>query len=88
MSIILIPFTLVNKIEKLKYLALIGISSITCFIISLIINFIKLYVDKGELPGININLFPENAIDAVSSIPNVLLAFLYQMNFFPIYKGL
>ena len=67
---------------------MIGITAISCFIVSLIVNFSKRYIDKGELPGVDINLFPVNAFDAISSIPNILLAFLYQMNFFPIYKGL
>lgn len=77
-----------SKIEKLKYLALLGITAISCFIVSLIINFIKLCSEKGEIPGIEIQLFPTDGLKAISSVPNILLAFLYQMNFFPIYKGL
>ena len=85
---ILVPFITVSKIEKLKYLALLGITAISCFIVSLIINFIKLSSDAGKLPGLEISAWPKDALKAVSSIPNILLAFLYQMNFFPIYKGL
>ena len=40
------------------------------------------------MPGTDIQAFPNDATDAISSIPTVLLAFLYQMNFYPIYKGL
>lgn len=40
------------------------------------------------MPEIKINLFPKNPFDAISVIPNILLAFVYQVNFFPIYKGL
>ena len=87
LSIVMIPFVLVNKIQKLKYLALIGVGAISCYVVSLIINFIKLTVIDGEL-GPNIRAFPEDGVAAISSIPNILLAFLYQMNFFPIYKGM
>ena len=55
--------------------------------VALIINFIKITAIDSKL-GPGIRPAPEDAIKAVSSIPNILLAFLYQMNFFPIYKGL
>jgi len=34
------------------------------------------------------NLFPDNWFSAAAAIPNILLALSFQMNFFPIYKGM
>jgi amino acid permease len=33
-------------------------------------------------------LFPSDWFAAVASIPNLILALSYQMNFFPVYKGM
>jgi amino acid permease len=34
------------------------------------------------------NTFPEDWLGAISSIPNLILALGFQMNFFPVYKGM
>ena len=33
-------------------------------------------------------LFPSDWFGAIASIPNLILALSYQMNFFPVYKGM
>ena len=33
-------------------------------------------------------MFPDNWLLAAATVPNILLAFSYQMNFFPIFKGM
>jgi amino acid permease len=32
--------------------------------------------------------FPSNWLNAISSIPNLILALAFQMNFFPVFKGM
>ena len=34
------------------------------------------------------NEFPEKWFGAAAAVPNILLALAYQMNFFPIFKGM
>jgi len=33
-------------------------------------------------------LFPEDWFGAIAAIPNIFLALSYQMNFFPVFKGM
>jgi amino acid permease len=78
---------LVEKIQKLRFLALIGVSAISLFVVSVVYNFFK-KTSGWNLPD-TLHAFPtENPLKAIASIPNILLAFLYQMNFFPIFKGM
>lgn len=34
------------------------------------------------------NAFPEDGLYAIAAVPTLLLALNYQMNFFPVYKGM
>ena len=38
-SLMLTPFTLVKKMEKLKFMAFLGVAGISIFVLSLIVNF-------------------------------------------------
>lgn len=38
--------------------------------------------------GFKMQMFPEDWFAAIAVIPNLLLALSYQMNFFPIFKGM
>jgi hypothetical protein len=41
-----LPFTLVNKIEKLKFLAFLGVTGITVFVVTLTITFFIMLPDQ------------------------------------------
>lgn len=83
------PFTLVNKIEKLKFLAFLGVSGITIFVISLIITFFVEMSEETRDWHCHPDLVPvaSDFLQMVIVIPNMMLALAYQMNFFPIFKG-
>ena len=84
------PPTLVSKMEKLKFLALTGVTGICIFIISFVIFFIFAVADENpdNNPVGNMNMFPNDWFKAASSVPNLMLALSYQVNMFPIYKGM
>lgn len=90
MALCEIPFIMVKKIEKLKILAFLGVSGISLFIISFLIHFtiVSLDTDKANNPVGNMEYFPTDWFKAASVIPNIILAISYQMNFFPVYKGM
>lgn len=83
------PFTMVNKIEKLKILAFVGVSGITTFVLILTIVF---FILMGESPrdwscSPDMVAFANKPLEMAVVIPNMLLALAYSMNFFPIFKG-
>jgi len=82
-----VPFTLVKKIEKLKFMALIGVIGITAFIITFVFYYIITVTDNNTVTH-EMDLFPSDWFSAAAAIPNILMALSYQMNFFPIFKGM
>ena len=76
--------------EKLKFMALSGVVCIVIFMISFVAFFIFASHDDNpdNNPVGNMNAFPESFLPAIASAPNILLALNYQMNFFPIFKGM
>lgn len=61
-------------------------AGIIIFIFSVVAHFIvKLSQGFETVP---LRAFPEDWYEAFAVMPNIILAFDYQMNFFPIYKGL
>jgi amino acid permease len=82
-----IPSILIKKIEGLKFMAFIGVSGILVFMGTFVIYYFITASDAG--PSIRtMNTFPEDWFGAISSIPNLILALGFQMNFFPVYKGM
>ena len=86
-----IPAIIVKKIERLKFMALIGVTGILVFVFTFVVHYFISYKDypdeaKGEGPAMN--LFPEDWFEAIASIPNLVLALAFQMNFFPVFKGM
>jgi amino acid permease len=59
---------------------------IIIFIITFVVNYIITASDNGET--FTMDLFPSDWFAAVAAIPNILMALTYQINFFPIYKGM
>lgn len=84
------PLTLVSKMEKLKYMALSGVAGIVIFMISFVAFFLYAVLDENEAnnPAYNMKLFPDHGLEALASVPTLLLALNFQMNFFPIFKGM
>lgn len=76
--------------EKLKFMALCGVFGITLFTIAFVLFFIIASVDNDpdNQPVGGMRLFPEDWLSALAAIPNLILALNYQMNFFPIFKGM
>jgi amino acid permease len=90
LSVFLLPFVVVEKIQKLRFLALVGITAITIFVVTVIYNFFDVTAARGWKLAEDISAWPAatEPLKAIAVVPNILLAFLYQMNFFPIYKGM
>lgn len=76
--------------EKLKFMALAGIVGIVVFMTAFVIFFITAVADGNpdNEPVGNMRAFPDNWLLAAATVPNLLLALSYQMNFFPIFKGM
>lgn len=90
MALLELPLTLVKKMEKLKFMALSGVGGIVLFMTTFVVFFIDSVLDdnSNNNPAGNMNTFPKDWFKACAAVPNVLLALSYQMNFFPIYKGM
>lgn len=78
--------TLASKMEKLKFIGFLGVLCITVFIVSFLVFFTAGAIDHKLQT--DINMFPEHWFSAAAAVPNILLALSYQMNFFPIFKGM
>lgn len=71
-------------------MAFLGVAGITVFVISLIINFFLEMSEpkKGWYCHYDMVPFGNDVLQIASVIPNMMLALAYQMNFFPIFKGI
>ena len=74
-------------------MAFLGVAGIIVFMVSFIIYFVIAVLDEDPAnnPVGNMNAFPSGVRGwflAAAAIPNVLLALSYQMNFFPVFKGM
>jgi amino acid permease len=86
----LVPPILVSKMEKLKFMALAGVVGIVLFMTALVALYVAAVADDDPInnPVGGMRMFPEHWLHAAATVPNVLLALSYQMNFFPIFKGM
>lgn len=87
-AVLEIPSILVKKIERLKFMAFIGVAGILVFMGTFVIHYVLTASEKDILDGRAMNTFPDDWFGAISSIPNLILALGFQMNIFPIYKGM
>jgi amino acid permease len=99
-SILIFPLTLLKEIEKLKFVSLIGIASILIFTIAIVYNFFKVVLNGGPPEGRLITRFilmigfgvlaptDFSFSRAFGCLPTVIMAYQWQFNFFPIYKGM
>ena len=85
-GIIEFPMTLIKKIEKLRVFSFLGVAGVIVFIVGIIVLYILRVVDGYELA--TMSAFPEDWFAAASAMVNLCFAFNFQMNFFPIFKGL
>jgi amino acid permease len=84
-----VPSILVKKIERLKFMALLGVAGILVFVFTFVAHYFIAYSDYTPLPEAKeMALFPEDWFEAIASIPNLILALAFQMNFFPVFKGM
>ena len=81
---------MVSKMEKLKISALLGLIGIFTFVVVFLVVYLVAVADSNpdNNPVGNMNSFPDNWFLAFANIPNSILALSYQMNFFPIFKGM
>lgn len=86
LAILLIPLLIVKSIEKLRFVSLTAILSISTFTVLAFYNFFK----RNESVSGFYLLIPEtfNFRNAMASLPTLLLAYNWQFNLFPIYKGM
>ena len=75
-----------KKIEKLAFLSFAGVAGIVIFIVCVIIHYI-IYTTDGY-PSFSMNAFPSDWYQAFAVVPNIIFAYDFQTNYFPIYKGL
>lgn len=80
------PMTLVRKIERLRIFSFLGVAGILVFIASIIVLYVTKRIDGFK--GAEMRAFPEDWMAAASAMVNIIFAFNFQMNFFPIFKGL
>lgn len=88
-TVIMVVFIFTESIDKFKSISLIGVFSISLFLIFLVVLFFsKLHLKL--LPTIDKSyLFPNcTVIEALQSLPTVFLAFSFQVNLFPIFYSL
>ncbi|CAD8074562.1 unnamed protein product [Paramecium sonneborni] len=85
-SVVLFPFLIVKQIEKLKFVSLFALLSIGMFTCSVVYNYFLIEKKNDTFTW----WLPENfsIIRAMASMPTLILAFCWQFNLFPIYKGM
>lgn len=86
LALLELPLILLRKIEKLRFFSFLGVAGIVAFILGVIAHYATRRAEGFE--GQPMRAFPEDWYEAFSVMPNIIFAFDYQMNFFPIYKGL
>lgn len=71
-------------------MAFLGVTGITVFVIALIINFFLEMSEpsRGWVCHVDMVPFADDILAIAAVIPNLMLALAYQMNFFPIFKGM
>lgn len=85
-AIIEFPLVLIKKIEKLRIFSFMGVGGVIVFVFGIIILYA---VKKADgFPGMHMEPFPRDWFAAASASANIVFAFDFQMNFFPIFKGL
>ncbi|CAD8060629.1 unnamed protein product [Paramecium primaurelia] len=85
-SIMLLPFLLVKSIEKLRFVSLFAILSISSFSCLVIYNFFRIEQTNSQFSWWIPDNFNINR--ALASMPTLILAFNWQFNLFPIFKGM
>jgi amino acid permease len=70
-------------------MAFIGVSGIMVFVTTFVVHYALTYSDFLVTSKTrDMNMFPDDWFKAIASIPNLLLALSFHMNFFPVYKGM
>lgn len=61
-AVLEIPFTMVKKIEKLRFMAFLGVSGIFVFMTTFVVHYIIVSVDDNpdNQPAGSMNMFPED----------------------------
>lgn len=73
--------------ERLKFMAFIGVAGIVFFIACLLVTFFDEMAERDWKLDHQMEPFPTDWVKVASVIPHIMLALAFQMNFFPIYKG-
>ena len=83
------PLAIIRKIEMLKVFSTIGVSGIVFFLVCLIIHFFYEMIEHRDWQvSPTMQPWPTDWLKFSAVIPNVLLSFTFQSNFFPIYKNM
>jgi amino acid permease len=70
-------------------MAFIGVAGILVFVTAFVVHYSIKFSDYEPLAeNKSMDLFPQDWFKAIASIPNLILALSFQMNFFPVYKGM
>lgn len=69
-------------------MAFLGVSGIVLFMACLVITFFDEMGERDWKLDHEMQPFPDDWLKVASTIPNIMLALAFQMNFFPIYKGI
>ena len=73
----------------LRFMAFIGVSGIFIFVSAFIGDYIITSKDfVRSIDTVDMDMFPKDWLSAIASIPNLLLALSFHMNFFPVVKGM
>ena len=88
-AVVMMPLGFAKTMNRLKSASMVGVSALTLFSIITIYNFFRKLVHNDIADTIDVLPSAEfSAIDALSGLPTVFLAFTFQFNFFPVFKSL
>ena len=82
-----IPVAIVKKIEKLRYMAFLGVIGIIVFLVSFLVHFF-LSLEGDRWCRNDVVFFNDNLFEIASVLPNFIFALAIHPNIFPTYKGI
>ena len=86
--LIMLPMMCVKKIERLKIVSLVAVLSMVIFTITVIVAFSLEMQTNGVAIGFSLFPYDFKLLSAFGSFPTLLLAYNWQFNLFPVYKGM
>lgn len=81
------PMMIIKKIERLKFAGITAVTAMIVFTLTLITSFITTSKNEGFAIGFTWLPYDFKFIKAFGAFPTLLLAYNWEFNLFPVYKG-